>query len=89
MFIQCILPDESERIRQSAVMTMLDLFLILSVFNSETKTEDIEKHHPKIGVVFNHVSKFEDPAEATKRIQKYKQLLVNKACEIYCTQISD
>ena len=68
MFIQCILPDESERIRQSAVMTMLDVFLILSVFNSETKTEDIQRDHPKIGVVFNHVSKAEDPAGAKSRI---------------------
>ena len=64
MFVQCMLPDESERIRQSAIMTMLDLLLILSVFNTETTTEDIERNHPKIGVVFNHVSRFQNAEEA-------------------------
>ena len=68
MFVQCMLPDESERIRESAIMTMLDLLLILSVFSSETTTDDLKSNHPKIGVVFNHVSKFPQSDETSKRI---------------------
>ena len=57
-FIQCMMPDESDRIRKTAIMTMLDLLLILSVFNSDTTAEQLRDSHPKISVIFNHVSRY-------------------------------
>ena len=89
MFVQCMMPDDSERIRKTTVMTMLDLLLILSVFNPKTSLEDIAKNHPLISVVFNNVSKSQDPEKSEQRIQKYRSLLEEKACEIYCTKFSD
>ena len=56
MFVQCIMPDQSDRIRKSAINAMLNLLLILAVFNTKTLPEELHKH-PKIAVVFNNVSK--------------------------------
>ena len=56
-FIQCIMQDNSERIRDSVLNAMLNLLLILSVFNSDTKLEDLKKH-PSFIIVFNNVSKY-------------------------------
>ena len=41
MFVQCIMPDESDRIRQSVIKTMTKVLLILSIFHSETSVEDL------------------------------------------------
>ena len=46
MFIQCIMPDKSDRIRNSIVMGMMNLLLILSVFDKNTTIEDLERCHP-------------------------------------------
>ena len=51
-FIQCIMPDESDRIRQSSVKGMNNMLLALNSFDYET---DIT-NHPKMIVVFNNVS---------------------------------
>ena len=40
-------------------------------------------------MIFNHVSKYDDPAKALERIEKYRSLLLEKAQEIYCCVISD
>ena len=56
-FIQCIMQDNSERIRDSVLNAMLNLLLILSVFNSETKVDDL-KNHPGFKIVFNNVSRY-------------------------------
>ena len=82
------MPDQSDRIRKSAINAMLNLLLILAVFNTKTLPEELHKH-PKIAVVFNNVSKQKDPKEAQERIQKYKALLSDKAYEFYCFMISD
>ena len=89
MFVQCMMPDESDRIRQSAINAMLNLLLILSIFNNKTLLSDISENHPLIAVVFNHVSKYEDIEKTKQKIQKYKSLLLEKACEFYCLSISD
>jgi pantothenate kinase-related protein Tda10 len=57
MFIQCIMPDESDRIRQSVIKTMTRIMLILSIFHKETSVEDLQKCHPIMAVVYNHVSR--------------------------------
>ena len=41
MFIQCIMPDKSDRIRQSVIMSMMNFLLILSVFHKDTKVKDL------------------------------------------------
>ena len=51
------MPDHSERIRDSVLNVMLNLLLILSVFNSETDLKDLE-NHPSFIIVFNNVSKY-------------------------------
>ena len=58
VFVQCIMPDESDRIRKSVIKTMMNFLLMLSVFNRDITVEEIRKCHPKMAVVFNHVSKF-------------------------------
>ena len=47
-FIQCILPDESDRIRKSSIKTMMNFLLMLSVFNRDTTVEEIMRCHPKM-----------------------------------------
>jgi hypothetical protein len=46
MFIQCIMPDKSDRIRQSVINSMMNFLLILSVFHKDTTVADLKKCHP-------------------------------------------
>ena len=55
-FIQCIMPDESDRIRKSSVKGMNNMLLALNSFDVDT---DI-KNHPKLFVIFNNVSLAEE-----------------------------
>ena len=89
MFIQCIMPDKSDRIRQSVITSMMNFLLILSVFHRDTKVEDLRKCHPQMAIVFNNVSKQQDMKYAIERIDAYKQLLVKEATEFYVDQLSD
>ena len=89
MFIQCIMPDKSDRIRQSVITSMMNFLLILSVFHKDTKVEDLKKCHPQMAIVFNNVSKQQDMKYAIERIDAYKQLLVKEATEFYVDQLSD
>ena len=89
MFIQCIMPDESDRIRQSVIKTMTRVLLILSIFHKETSVEDLERCHPLIAVVYNHVSKNADFKLTLERIDMYKSLLIEDQVELYCENLSD
>ena len=82
--------DHSERIRDSVLNAMLNLLLILSVFNSETKLEDL-KVHPSFIIVFNNVSKYKSKEEIDEKIASYKSLLTEKVQRFYCSvcMISD
>ena len=51
-FTQCIMPDESDRIRESSIKGMNNILLMLQSFDPQT---DISKH-PRMVVVFNNVS---------------------------------
>ena len=55
--VQCIMPDRSFRIRDTAIMTMIDMLLMLSIFNQNTSAEELKEKFPKISVVFSHVSR--------------------------------
>ena len=55
-FIQCIMPDESDRIRQSSIKSMHNMLLALNSFDYET---DIT-NHPQMMVIFNNVSLIEE-----------------------------
>ena len=57
MFIQCIMPDKSDRIRQSVITSMMNFLLILSIFHKDTTVQDLKKCHPHMAIVFNNVSK--------------------------------
>ena len=83
------MPDESDRIRKSVIKTMMNFLLMLSVFNRDTTVEEIMRCHPKMAVVFNHVSKYEDYQRTLERIDKYKSLLFDDAVAFYCIFISD
>ena len=82
--------DHSERIRDSVLNAMLNLLLILSVFNSETKLEDL-KIHPSFFIVFNNVSKYKSQEETKEKIASYRSLLTEKVQRFYCSvcMISD
>ena len=82
--------DRSERIRDSVLNTMLNILLILSVFNSETKLEDL-KNHPSFIIVFNSVSRYKSREESKEKIASYKSLLTEKVQRFYCSvsMISD
>ena len=54
-FTQCVMPDSSDRIRKSAMVAMNNMLLTLQSFDPET---DPFKH-PKMNVIFNNVSKFD------------------------------
>ena len=83
------MPDESDRIRQSVIKTMMNFLLMLSVFNRDTTVEDILKCHPKMAIVFNHVSKNVDYKLTLERLDKYKALIFEDAVTFYCIFISD
>ena len=83
------MPDESSRIRQSVIKTMTSVLLILSVFHRETTVEELKRCHPKMAIVYNHVSKNADYSLVLERIDKYKSLLLEDAVDFYCEKISD
>ena len=83
------MPDESDRIRQSVIKTMTKVLLILSIFHRETSVEDLQRSHPIIAVVYNHVSKDKDYKLTLERIETYKNLLKEDQVELYCEKISD
>ena len=89
MFVQCIMPDESDRIRKSAVKSMMNFLLMFAVFNRETSIKELESCHPTMAIMFNHVSKYVDFTLVLERIEKYKDLLKEDAVEFYCQKISD
>ena len=89
MFVQCIMPDESDRIRQTVIKTMMNFLLIFSVFHRETTLEELKKCHPKMAVVFNHVSKNQNFELNFERIDQYKALVLEDATDFYCNEISD
>ena len=82
--------DHSERIRDSVLNAMLNLLLILSVFNTDTKLEDL-KVHPSFIIVFSNVSKYKNKKETKEKIVSYKSLLTEKVQRFYCSvcMISD
>ena len=41
MFVQCIMPDQSNRIKQTVIKAMLNFLLILSVFHRDTSVEEL------------------------------------------------
>ena len=51
-FTQCIMPDESDRIRESSIKGMNNILLMLQSFDPKT---DISKH-PRMVIIFNNVS---------------------------------
>ena len=54
-FIQCIMPDESNRIRKTSIAAMNNVLFLL---NSIDPRANIKKH-PRLLVIFNDVSKHE------------------------------
>ena len=78
------MPDESDRIRQSVIKTMMNFLLILSVFHRGTTVEDLKRCHPKMAIVFNHISKYENFKLVLERIDMYKTLLLEDAVAFYC-----
>ena len=64
-FIQCIMPDESDRIRQSSVKGMNNMLLALNSFDYDT---DIT-NHPLMMVIFNNISLIEENEIDKTRIQ--------------------
>ena len=89
MFIQCIMPDKSVRIRQSVITSMMNFLLILSVFHKDTTVQDLKRCHPSMAIVFNNVSKKQSTEKFTKLIDYYKELLTDEAVKFYCDEISD
>ena len=71
--------DPSQRIRDTVIMTMLDMLLMLAVFNSKTRPSEIAKNHPRIVVVFNAVSASCTEEVKAQKIKDYKELLLDKA----------
>ena len=63
---------------------MMNFLLMLSVFHRDTTVEEIMKCHPKMAVVFNHVSKIEDFERTLERMDKYKSLIFDDAVTFYC-----
>ena len=54
-FIQCIMPDESNRIRKTSIAAMNNVLFLL---NSTDPRVNLKKH-PRLLVIFNDVSKHE------------------------------
>ena len=55
---------------------MTKVLLILSIFHKDTSVEELQKCHPRIAVVYNHVSKNADFKLTLERIEMYKNLLI-------------
>ena len=88
-FIQCIMPDESDRIRQSSVKGMNNMLLALNSFDYDT---DIT-NHPLMMVIFNNISLIEeneiDKTRIQDRIAQYKLALKVNAKKFYLNEISE
>ena len=67
-FMQCIMPDESDRIRESSIKGMNDILLILQSFDPLT---DIHTH-PRMVVFFNNVS-YQNLKKTEEEIEKLKK----------------
>ena len=67
-FIQCIMPDESDRIRATSIKAMNYMLFILNSFD---RRADIS-NHPKIILIFNDVSLYssEDSLDQIKEKKK-------------------
>ena len=63
---------------------MMNFLLILSVFHRGTTVEDLKRCHPKMAIVFNHISKYENFKQVLERIDMYKTLLLEDAVAFYC-----
>ena len=54
--ILCVLPDRSQRIRDTTIKAMINMFFM---FNSLDPRVNI-KFHPRFHVIFNNVSKYDE-----------------------------
>ena len=55
-FIQCIMPDESDRIRATSIKAMNTMLFILNSFDLKANI----KNHPKMILIFNNVSLYKN-----------------------------
>ena len=71
-FIQCVMPDNSKRIRATCFKAMNDVLFTLNSMHPETKVDK----HPKMFVIFNDVSLYEkvDEKDFDKHIKKINKL---------------
>ena len=67
-FVQCIMPDESDRIRATSIKAMNYMLFILNSFDMRA---DIETH-PKMILIFNDVSLYKD-GESLEKIREQKK----------------
>ena len=68
-FIQCIMPDESDRIRATSIKAMNYMLFILNSFDVRA---DIGTH-PRMILIFNDVSLFKDTDSLEKIREQKKQ----------------
>ena len=68
-FIQCIMPDESDRIRATSIKAMNYMLFILNSFDMRA---DIGSH-PKMILIFNDVSLYSDEDNLETIHEKKKQ----------------
>ena len=61
------MPDAGGRIKRTAIQSMVTMLLILTSIYKDANLE----HHPRLCVIFNNVSKFQNPKKAA--IQYYQQ----------------
>ena len=54
-FIQCVMPDASDRLRATSIKSMHHILFTLNSINPQT---DVKKH-PQFIVIFNNVSLYE------------------------------
>ena len=54
--ILCVLPNRSQRIRDTTIKAMINMFFM---FNSLDPRVDVE-YHPRFHVIFNNVSKYDE-----------------------------
>ena len=72
-FIQCIMPDESDRIRATSIKAMNTMLFILNSFDPRT---DIT-NHPRIILIFNNVSLYSNDTSPEDIRQQKKQAFRN------------
>ena len=54
-FVQCIMPDASNRIRETSISAMNNILFLLNSIDPKTNPKD----HPRLIVIFNDVSRHE------------------------------